>query len=85
MPAVAQIAGALFVRPEFDLYFPFTTYSAPLTGETKPLYSQMAFGGGFTLDWAVLSWLHPIAPAQPTSTSPTPAAPRWAQARATSA
>ena len=45
-PAVAQIAGTLFVRPEFALYFPLSTYTVPLTGETKPLYSTVVAGGG---------------------------------------
>ncbi len=64
MPAVAQTAGVLYVRPQFDFYFPLDTYADPLTGVSKPLYSSMGFGVGSALDYSLTPWLAPFVRGQ---------------------
>lgn len=61
LPAAAQTAGKLFVRPQADAYFPLDTYEDSLTGETKQLYSSVGFGAGAALDLSVTNWLVPFA------------------------
>jgi len=61
LPAAAQTAGKLFVRPQADAYFPLDTYSDSLTGDSKQLYSTLGFGAGAAIDFAATSWLVPFA------------------------
>jgi tetratricopeptide (TPR) repeat protein len=61
LPAAAQTAGKLFVRPQADAYFPLDTYTDSLTGESAKLYSSIGFGVGSALDFAATPWLVPFA------------------------
>jgi len=63
LPAAAQTAGKLYVRPEGELYFPLDTYQG------SPLYSSIGFGAGSALDFSLTSWLEPFVRGQYVSIS----------------
>ncbi len=58
LPAAAQTAGKLYVRPEAELYFPLDTYQG------SPLYSSVGFGAGSALDFSLTPWLEPFVRGQ---------------------
>ncbi len=64
LPAVAQLAGKLYARPQAELLFPFDTYVNATSQASEALYSTVSFGIGSTLDFAVLPWLLPFVRGQ---------------------
>ena len=60
LPAPAQSAGKLFVRPLFEAYSPLDTYTNDVTGQTSKLYSSLGVSAGAALDYSLKEWLYPF-------------------------
>jgi tetratricopeptide (TPR) repeat protein len=58
LPAAAQTAGKLYVRPEGELYFPLDTYQG------SSLYSSVGYGAGSALEFSLTPWLEPFVRGQ---------------------